>query len=43
MFSAKFWVSAFTSTLVTLIMLYVIKKVAGIVNVPVVSEVANVV
>lgn len=41
MFSAKFWVSAFTSTLVTLLMLYLIKKIAGVINVPVVSEVAN--
>ncbi len=43
MLSAKFWVNAFASTLVTLITIYLIKKVAGIVNVPVVSDVANVV
>lgn len=43
MFTMKFWVQAFTSTLITMLMIFVIKKVAGIVNVPVVSEVANVV
>lgn len=40
-FSVKFWIQAFVSTFVTLLMIYLIKKVAGSVNIPVVSEVAQ--
>ena len=42
-FSVNFWLSAFISTFMTMLMIYLIKKVAGTVNIPVVSEVANVV
>lgn len=41
MFSIKFWVQAFVSTFVTLLMIYLIKKITGKFDIPVVSEVAN--
>ena len=40
-FSINFWVQTFVSTFVTMLMIYVIKKIAGAVNIPVVSEVAS--
>lgn len=40
-FSVHFWVSAFVSTFMTMLMIYLIKKVAGTVKIPVVSDVAN--
>lgn len=40
-FSVKFWVQAFVSTFITMLMIYLIKKISGTVNIPVVSDVAN--
>lgn len=40
-FSVNFWLSAFVSTFMTMLMIYLIKKVAGTVEIPVVSDVAN--
>lgn len=40
-FSINFWVQTFVSTFVTMLMIYFIKKIAGAVNIPVVSEVAS--
>lgn len=40
-FSVNFWVQAFVSTFITMIMIYLIKKIAGTVNIPVVSDVAQ--
>ena len=40
-FSVNFWVQALASALVTLICIYLIKKAAGAINVPVVNEIAN--
>ena len=37
----RFWIQAFVSTFVTLLMIYLIKKVAGTVKIPVVSEIAE--
>lgn len=39
-FSINFWVQTFISTFITMLMIYFIKKIAGTVNIPVVSEVA---
>ena len=39
--SVNFWVSAFVSTFITLLMIYLIKKIAGTVHIPVVSQVAE--
>lgn len=38
--SPSFWVQTFISTFITMLMIYFIKKIAGAVNIPVVSEVA---
>lgn len=40
-FSPSFWIQAFVSTFITMLMIYLIKKVAGTVQIPVVSDVAN--
>ena len=40
-FTVNFWVSAFATTFMALLMIYLIKKLAGAVNIPVVSDVAN--
>lgn len=40
-FSINFWVQTFVSTFITMIFIYLIKKIAGTVNIPVVSEVAS--
>ena len=40
-FSMNFWIQAFVSTFITMLMIYLIKKVAGTVNIPVVSDVAQ--
>lgn len=40
-FSVNFWVQAFVSTFMTMLMIYLIKKIAGTVQIPVVSEVAQ--
>jgi hypothetical protein len=40
-FTVNFWVQAFVSTFITMIMIYLIKKIAGTVNIPVVSDVAQ--
>lgn len=40
-FSVNFWVQAFVSTFITMLMIYLIKKVAGTVKIPVVSDVAQ--
>ena len=37
--SVNFWVSTFTSTLLTMVFIYLIKVVFGKVNVPVVSDI----
>lgn len=39
-FSPSFWVQTFVSTFITMLMIYIIKKIASAVNIPVVSEVA---
>ena len=39
--SPSFWVQTFISTFITMLMIYFIKKIAGAVNIPVVSEVAS--
>lgn len=40
-FSVNFWMQTFISTLITMFMIYLIKKMATAVNIPVVSEVAS--
>ena len=40
-FSLNWWVSTFVSTLITMGMIYLIKRVTASVNIPVVSEVAQ--
>ena len=40
-FSINFWVQTFVSTFITMLVIYFIKKIAGAVNIPVVSDVAN--
>lgn len=40
-FTVNFWVQAFVSTFITMLMIYLIKKVAGTVKIPVVSDVAE--
>lgn len=40
-FSVRFWVQAFISTFITMLMIYVIKMIAGKTNIPVVSDVAE--
>lgn len=40
-FSINFWVSTFISTLITMFMIYLIKKFTAKVNVPVLSDVAQ--
>lgn len=40
-FSVKFWVQAFVSTFITMLMIYLIKKISSKVDIPVVSEVAH--
>ena len=40
-FSVNFWVQTFVSTLVTMLMIYFIKKIASTVNIPVISNVAQ--
>lgn len=40
-FSVNFWMQTFISTLITMFMIYLIKKMATAVNIPVVSEVAQ--
>lgn len=40
-FSINFWVQAFVSTFITMLMIYIIKKIAGNVKIPVVSDVAE--
>lgn len=39
-FSLNWWVSTFVSTLITMGMIYLIKRIAANVNIPVVSDVA---
>jgi len=39
-FSINWWVSTFVSTLVTMVFIYLIKKLTAKVNIPVVSDVA---
>lgn len=38
-FSINWWISTLVSTLVTMVFIYIIKKVVGKVDIPVVSEV----
>lgn len=40
-FSMKFWVQAFVSTFITMLMIYLIKTISSKVNIPVVSDVAQ--
>ena len=40
-FSPSFWVQAFISTFITMLMIYLIKRITATVNIPVVSEVAQ--
>lgn len=40
-FSVNFWVQAFISTFMTMLMMYLIKKITATVNIPVVSTVAQ--
>lgn len=40
-FSIDFWVQTLISTIITMIMIYLIKKVAGNINVPVVQAVVE--
>ena len=40
-FSPRFWVQSFVSTFITLLMIYLIKKIAGTVKIPVVSDIAE--
>lgn len=40
-FTIRFWVQAFVSTFITMLMIYVIKSVSGKFNIPVVSDVAD--
>ena len=39
--SLKWWGNQFITVFITLLVIYLIKKIAGTVNIPVVSEVAN--
>ena len=39
--SPSFWLQAFISTFMTMLMIYLIKKVAGTVKIPVVSDIAD--
>ena len=39
-FSVNFWIQTFVLTLMTMIMIYVIKQIAAKVNVPIISDVA---
>ena len=39
-FSLNWWISTFVSTLVTMAFIYIIKKTAARVNIPVVSNIA---
>jgi len=39
-FSINWWVSTFVSTLVTMVFIYMIKRLTAKVNIPVVSDVA---
>lgn len=39
-FSINWWVSTLVSTLVTMVFIYLIKKVTASVNIPVVSDIA---
>lgn len=40
-FSINFWVQAFVSTFITMLMIYIIKQISGKYNIPVVSDVAQ--
>ena len=40
-FSVNFWMQTFISALITMFMIYLLKKMATAVNIPVVSEVAS--
>lgn len=40
-FSVNFWIQAFVSTFITMLMIYLIKQIAVKWNIPVVSTVAN--
>ena len=40
-FSLNFWVQAFVSTFITMLFMYLIKKITATVNIPVVSTVAQ--
>ena len=40
LFSLNFWVQTFMSTLITMIMIYIIKQIAAKTNIPVLSDVA---
>ena len=37
----SFWIQAFVSTFITMVMIYIIKTIANKVSIPVVSDVAN--
>ena len=39
--SVNFWVSTLASTFITLVCIYLIKKAAGAINIPVVNEIAQ--
>ena len=41
LFSINFWVTTFTSTLITMIMIFLIKKIATGWNIPVISTIAE--
>lgn len=41
LFSISFWVQAFVSTFITLLMIYLIKKIGSSANIPLVSEVSQ--
>ena len=40
-FTVRFWVQAFISTFITMLIIYIIKQVSGKFNIPVVSDVAE--
>jgi len=42
-FSMSFWVNLFFTTFFTMLMIYLIKKASATLNVPIVSDIANVV
>lgn len=40
-FTPKFWLQAFVSTFMTMLMIYLIKQIAGKIQIPVVSNIAE--